>query len=187
MHLVRHSHVSVWTYLRYRVMCVIFLSDFNQIWWTFLDIFMRYPQHKISLISFQWVPCRYMRNDRTRHTGGRIWRSWFALFCSHANAHRNKLYPVVCFIWFLVSLPLLWYISLSGTFITLFVCFWRQIPRCTKASSFTMFLDHTQRRTTDRRILLDEWSARRRDLYLTTHNTHNKHPCPWWDSKPQSQ
>ena len=36
------------------------------------------------------------------------------------------------------------------------------------------FLDHTQRRTTVGRTLLDEWSARRRDHYLTTHNTHNR-------------
>jgi len=40
------------------------------------------------------------------------------------------------------------------------------------------FLDHTQWRTTVGRSPLDEWSARRRDLYLTTHNTHNKHPGP---------
>ena len=39
---------------------------------------------------------------------------------------------------------------------------------------FLMFLDHTQRRTTVGRTPLDEWSARRRDLYLTTHNTHNR-------------
>ena len=42
------------------------------------------------------------------------------------------------------------------------------------ASSFLRFLDHTQRRTTIGRTPLDEWSARRRDLYLTTHNTHNR-------------
>ena len=42
------------------------------------------------------------------------------------------------------------------------------------ASSFTRFLDHTQRRTTVGRTPLDEWSARRRDLYLTAHNTHNR-------------
>ena len=42
------------------------------------------------------------------------------------------------------------------------------------ASSFLSFLDHTQRRTTIGRTPLDEWSARRRDLYLTTHNTHNR-------------
>jgi len=35
-------------------------------------------------------------------------------------------------------------------------------------------LDHTQRHTTVGRIPLDEWSARRGDLYLTTHNTHNR-------------
>ena len=39
---------------------------------------------------------------------------------------------------------------------------------------FLMFLDHTQRRTTAGRTALDEWSARRRDLYLTTHDTHNR-------------
>jgi len=34
---------------------------------------------------------------------------------------------------------------------------------------------------------LDDWSARRRDLYLATHNTHNKHPHHRWDSNRQSQ
>ena len=37
-----------------------------------------------------------------------------------------------------------------------------------------MFLDHAQRRTTVCRTPLDEWSARRRDLYLTTHYIHNR-------------
>ena len=39
---------------------------------------------------------------------------------------------------------------------------------------FLMFLDHTQRRSTVGRTPLDEWSARRRDLYLRTHDTHNR-------------
>ena len=39
---------------------------------------------------------------------------------------------------------------------------------------FLIFLDHTQRRTTVGRTPLDEWSARRRDLYLTTHDTQNR-------------
>ena len=47
-------------------------------------------------------------------------------------------------------------------------------PQWAMASSFTRFLDHTQRRTTVGRTPLDEWSARHRDLYLTTHNTHNR-------------
>ena len=37
-----------------------------------------------------------------------------------------------------------------------------------------MFLDHTQRRTTVGRTPLDERSARRRGLYPTTHDTHNR-------------
>ena len=53
-------------------------------------------------------------------------------------------------------------------------CFWRDSPQWAMASLITRFLDHTQRRTTVGRTPLDEWSARRRDLYLTTHNTHNR-------------
>jgi len=52
--------------------------------------------------------------------------------------------------------------------------FWRYSPQWASASSFTRFLDHKQRRTTVGRTPLDEWLARRRDLYLTTHNTHNR-------------
>ena len=39
---------------------------------------------------------------------------------------------------------------------------------------FLMFLDHTQRRSTVGKTPLEEWSARRGDLYLTTHDTHNR-------------
>ena len=39
---------------------------------------------------------------------------------------------------------------------------------------FLLFLDHTQRRSTVRTTPLDESSGRRRDLYLTTHDTHNR-------------
>jgi len=39
---------------------------------------------------------------------------------------------------------------------------------------FLVFLDHTQQRSTVGRTPLDEWSARRRDLHLTTHDTHNR-------------
>jgi hypothetical protein len=47
---------------------------------------------------------------------------------------------------------------------------------------------HTQTHTTVGRTPLDEGSARRRDLYLTTQIfTTDKHPCPRWDSNPQSQ
>ena len=36
-------------------------------------------------------------------------------------------------------------------------------PQWARASSFMMFLDHTQRPTTGDRTPLDEWSARRRE------------------------
>ena len=55
-----------------------------------------------------------------------------------------------------------------------FFFLWRCGPTRAMASSFMRFLDHTQRRITVGRTPLDEWSARRRDLYLTTHNTHNR-------------
>jgi len=55
-----------------------------------------------------------------------------------------------------------------------FFYFGATAPQWAIASSFTRFLDRTQWRTTVGRTPLDEWSARRRDLYLTTHNTHNR-------------
>ena len=58
--------------------------------------------------------------------------------------------------------------------ILVFFFLWRRDPERVMASLFFRFLDHTQRRTTVGRTPVDEWSARRRDLYLTTHNGHNR-------------
>ena len=69
------------------------------------------------------------------------------------------------------SRPCLFFVCL---FVYMFVCFWCDSSHCAKASSFTRFLDHTKRRTTVGRTPLDEWSAHRRGLYLTTHNSHNR-------------
>jgi len=70
---------------------------------------------------------------------------------------------------------------------SLFVCFWRVTPPWARSSLFMRFLDHTQRHTTVGRISLDEWSAPRTNIYLTTHNDHDRRPCPRWNSNPQSQ
>jgi len=43
------------------------------------------------------------------------------------------------------------------------------------------------RHTTVGRTPLDKRSDCRRDLYLATYNTQARHPCPRWDSNPQSQ
>jgi len=51
---------------------------------------------------------------------------------------------------------------------------WRCGPTQPTASLLLRFLNHTQRRTTVGRTPLDEWSARRRNLYLTARNTHNR-------------
>ena len=66
------------------------------------------------------------------------------------------------------------YIYIIYIYYLLYYFLWRCSPTRAMASSFLRFLDHTQRRTTVGRTPLDEWSARRRDLYLTTHNTHNR-------------
>ena len=66
-----------------------------------------------------------------------------------------------------------WGILQSTSFRTFFFL-WRCDPTRVMASSFLRFLDHTQRHTPVGRTPLDEWSARRRDLYLTTYNTHNR-------------
>jgi len=58
--------------------------------------------------------------------------------------------------------------------VSIFFLFGATPPQWARASSFTRLLDLAQRRTTVVRTPLDEWSARRRDLYLTTHNTHNR-------------
>jgi len=67
----------------------------------------------------------------------------------------------------------------------IFFLLWRCDPTRVMASSFLRFLDHTQRRNTVGRTPLDEWSARRKDLYLTTHNTHNRQTSmPWVGFEP---
>ena len=69
--------------------------------------------------------------------------------------------------------------------LTIIIIFsWLDSPQWAKVSyyrGFTIKLRHT----TLGRTPLDEWSARRRDLYLTTHNTHDRHPCSRRDSNPQ--
>jgi hypothetical protein len=51
---------------------------------------------------------------------------------------------------------------------------WPCSPAQDMVSSFTRVLDHTPRRAPVGRTPPEKWSARRRDLYLITHNTHNR-------------
>ena len=76
----------------------------------------------------------------------------------HSGMHNFKIYG---FCWELLVKSLTFRLLMSYIYIYM-------------EHQFLMFLDHTQRRTTVGRTLLDEWSARRRDPYLTTHDTHNR-------------
>ena len=87
------------------------------------------------------------------------------LSCAHVKFWRIKRgLGVFHNYYYLLILQLLLYIiilfSLAAT-----------APQWALASSFTrfVFLDHKQRHTTVGRTPLNEWSVRRRDLYLTTH------------------
>ena len=62
------------------------------------------------------------------------------------------------------------YVHISSTGATTHCVF---VLQRTIASSRTRFLDHTRRATVGRNPL-EDWSARRRDLYPKIHNTHNK-------------
>jgi hypothetical protein len=84
------------------------------------------------------------------------------------------------------------YSGIRNYYLSLF--FWggggsAKAPQWARVSSIARFLDHTQRRTTVGRTPLYEWSACRRDLYLTTHNIHyiERQTCRRWDSNPRSQ
>jgi len=92
----------------------------------------------------------------------------FVIFCNRCNKGVTYLR--------LVHLNIRWQRSVLPAFTNTFCLFvfGRHSPQWARASSFTRLLDYTQRRTTIGRTTLDEWSARRRDLYLTTHNTHNR-------------
>jgi len=78
------------------------------------------------------------------------------------------VYITLCSIWYLLQ-----YVcqKVGGQEVLFFL--WRCDPTRVIASSFLRFLDHT-RRTTVGKTPVDELSARRRNLYLTTHNTHNR-------------
>ena len=66
------------------------------------------------------------------------------------------------------------YMYCSMKYIYIYIFLWCYSPTWVSAASLLRFRDYTHRHTTVSRIPLDEWSARRRDLYLTTHNTHNR-------------
>jgi hypothetical protein len=65
-------------------------------------------------------------------------------------------------------------LSLNRNTLFIYYFLWLCSPARAMDSSSTRFLNHTQRRTTVSKTPVDELSACRRDLYLTTHNIHNR-------------
>jgi len=77
------------------------------------------------------------------------------------------------------TIPILYTHTHTHIYIYIYIYFLcRCGPTRAMASSFLRFLDHTATHHSVGRTLLNEWSARRRDLYLTTHNTHNIYSWP---------
>jgi len=62
------------------------------------------------------------------------------------------------------------------------ISFWRERPQWARASLFTRFLDHTQRRTTVGRTPLDVAET---PTWQHTTLTTEKHPCPQQASGPR--
>ena len=119
----------------------------------------------------------YMRGitkaDATKLPTEIIWNSWRAhyqlkLICWISTRRYRKPSD---------KEDIFWSCSFCALFLSKYTVFlfrfWRNSPQWAMASSFTRFLDHTQRRNTVDRTPLEGWSARRKDLYPTTHNTHN--------------
>ena len=93
------------------------------------------------------------------------------------NSRHIKTSEEIFMVLFIVYIETINNTILTYLFIYLFIFFfflWRCDPTRVMASSFLRFLDHTQWRITVGRTPLDEWSAHRRDLYLTAQNTHNR-------------
>jgi len=107
------------------------------------------PWHRIHILSRCTLPLKYQKSLLKKLT--------YNFMCTH-----KKVWP------FLLDFHEM------ALYAHMFVCFWCDSPQLARASSFTMFLDHTQWRTTVGSTSMCEWSSRRRDLYLTAHNTHNR-------------
>ena len=133
------------------------------------------------------VTVETLRPGQARHTHLRSYRGNLNNVCIFEIKIARNMKLVFCFQLYI--------------YIYIYISFGSTAPQWGRVSLFIRFLDHTQRRTTVGRTPLDDWSARHRDLCLTTHNTHNRqtstwqhttltrdsHPCFRRDSNSQSQ
>jgi hypothetical protein len=111
-----------------------------------------------------------------------VWRHIPAI-CNLRNNQNLQLHCHKCV--YTPKTPTFWYRDVTFSNLLFFVALRRNADH--DLLIFEVSRSHIQRRTSVGRTPLNEWSARRRDLYLTIHNTHNKYPCPRWNSNPRSQ
>ena len=155
------SEMLSYVYKLLHVKYLLFLSGCNETW-IFCTGIRKIFQCRLS---FQWEPRCFMRTDR-HDEANRCFSQFFesaqkCVSCEEVaeNVNGSRLVPR----------------GSLGIALAVFCLsvFGAKLPQWARASSFTRFLDHTQQRTTVGRTPLDEWSARRRDLYLATYNIHN--------------
>ena len=140
------------------------------------DLYPRRYRHHGTCPAFNSnaVKCRMLQSSLTdRYERGALGDQNVALCAAKPDCHPLPLWMNT------------WNLCLLYTDICTDVCLfcWRYNPLLLYSHSpttgfslrvFEVSWSHTQRRATVGRIPLDEWSIRRRDLYLTTHNTHNR-------------
>jgi len=99
--------------------------------------------------------------------------------------NRRNLFQNFCF----MCENLLCFHIFGSSWIIVFIVLARHPPMDQGLLIHEFSKSHIQRRNTVGSNSLDEWSARRTDLYLTTHTTltTDKLPCHRWDSNPHSQ
>ena len=106
----------------------------------------------------------------------------YLIFCPSPTLSPMNINVLINLVSFLLELCVV-FLDLLNDAVCLFVCFLGVTTHCgciftdqkrALASSFSRFLDHTQRRAIVGRTPLDEWSIHRGDLYLTAQNTHNR-------------
>ena len=124
--------------------------------WNDLLYWIHWTLWSLALIYFQYKLSSYLSGTRCTQYKNQtliLYREMIANFLHHQTKHVYFVFP--------------------GATQPIVGVYFRALYRASP-SSRTRLLDHTQRRATVGRTPLNEWWVRPRDLYLATHNTHNR-------------
>jgi hypothetical protein len=94
-----------------------------------------------------------------------VWR--FQNWSSIMTVYQSKFNGVIC-------ADRITFQKEQTSLFNIYFSFWRNSPTWARAASLLRFLYHTQWHTTVGRTPLGEWSTRRRDFYMTTHNIQKR-------------